>query len=60
MLDGTVAEVSFLGSVIRLKVRLGENAIEVDTFNDQRTPPPVIDQKVRLTLSGQDVFVLPE
>ncbi len=37
VLDGKVAEVHFLGSVIRLKVDLGDNAISLDTFNDQRT-----------------------
>ncbi len=58
VLDGTVSEVSFLGSVIRLKVKLGENAIDLDTFNDQRTPPPQHDQKVQVTLSGSDVLVL--
>ena len=60
VLDGTVAEVNFLGSVIRLKVKLGENAIELDTFNDQRTPPPAYDQKVQVTLAGSDVLVLGE
>ena len=59
VLDGTVAEVNFLGSVIRLKVALGgDNAIHIDTFNDQRTPPPVRDQHVRITLAGEDVLVL--
>jgi putative spermidine/putrescine transport system ATP-binding protein len=58
VLDGTVSEVSFLGSVIRLKVDLGENAIYLDTFNDQRTPPPVHAQKVRVTLAGSDILVL--
>jgi putative spermidine/putrescine transport system ATP-binding protein len=58
VLDGTVSEVSFLGSVIRLKVKLGENSVELDTFNDQRTPPPAQSEKVRITLSGSDVFVL--
>ena len=56
--EGDVTDVAFLGSVIRLKVRLGENAIELDTFNDQRTPPPALNQKVQITLSGADVFVL--
>jgi putative spermidine/putrescine transport system ATP-binding protein len=58
VLDGTVSEVSFLGSVIRLKVLLGDNAIDLDTFNDQHTPPPALDQKVQVTLSGSDVLVL--
>ena len=59
VLDGTVASVNFLGSVIRLKVNLGQdNAIELDTFNDQRTPPPAHDAKVQVTLSGSDILVL--
>ena len=59
VLDGTVREVSFLGSVIRLKVDLGgDNAIDLDTFNDQRTPPPAHDERVKITLSGNDVLVL--
>ena len=59
VLDGTVDAVSFLGSVIRLKVKLGiDNFIELDTFNDQRTPPPGHDQKVQVTLAGSDVLVL--
>ncbi|MEO8756694.1 MAG: ABC transporter ATP-binding protein [Devosia sp.] len=60
LLDGTVSEVNFLGSVIRLKVKLGENAIELDTFNDPNAPPPAHNQKVRVTLAGSDVLVLGE
>ncbi len=60
VLDGTVSEVNFLGSVIRLTVKLGDNEIELDTFNDQRTPPPAIGSQARVTLSGSDVFVLSE
>jgi putative spermidine/putrescine transport system ATP-binding protein len=59
VLDGTVLAVNFLGSVIRLKVDLGDgNAIELDTFNDRRAPPPAHDEKVKITLSGSDVLVL--
>jgi len=59
LLDGTVSAVNFLGSVIRLKVELGDgNAIELDTFNDKRMPPPAHDEKVKVTLSGSDVLVL--
>jgi putative spermidine/putrescine transport system ATP-binding protein len=61
VLDGTVSDVSFLGSVIRLKVDLGQgNAVHVDTFNDQRTPPPAHDSRVKVTLAGSDILVLGE
>ena len=58
VLDGVVSEVSFLGSVIRLRVKLGENDISLDTFNDQRTPPPLQGDNVKVTLAGSDVLVL--
>jgi putative spermidine/putrescine transport system ATP-binding protein len=57
-LDGKVSEVHFLGSVIRLKVDLGENAISLDTFNDQRTPPPAHGSAVRIGIASSDVLVL--
>ena len=58
MLDGKVAEVSFLGSVIRLKVDLGGNVVSLDTFNDQRTPPPAHGSQVRIGIAASDVLVL--
>ena len=57
-LEGRVAEVHFLGSVIRLKVDLGGNTISLDTFNDQRTPPPIHGTPVRLGIASSDVLVL--
>ena len=57
-LEGRVADVSFLGSVIRLKVRLGDNVVSLDTFNDQRQPPPARDEPVRVGISRSDILVL--
>ncbi len=59
VLAGKVSEVSFLGSVIRLRVDLGKNSLSLDTFNDQHTPPPVIDQAVQVSLSSSDILILP-
>ena len=58
MLEGKVAEVAFLGSVIRLKVDLGGNLVNLDTFNDQRTPPPAHGTSVRVGIAASDVLVL--
>jgi putative spermidine/putrescine transport system ATP-binding protein len=58
VLEGKVAEVAFLGSVIRLKVDLGENVVSLDTFNDQRTPPPAHGTNVRVGIAASDVLVL--
>ncbi|HZY68781.1 MAG TPA: ABC transporter ATP-binding protein, partial [Devosia sp.] len=58
VLDGTVSEVAFLGSVIRLKVRLGENVLALDTFNDQHLPPPRYDERVKVTIASSDILAL--
>ena len=58
VLDGTVSEVNFLGSVIRLRVALGGNSVQLDTFNDQRRPPPAFNQKVQVGIAASDVLVL--
>jgi putative spermidine/putrescine transport system ATP-binding protein len=60
VLDGKVAEVNFLGSVIRLKVDLGGNRLDLDTFNDQRTPPPAHGALVKVGIASSDVLVLRE
>ena len=57
--EGKVKEVSFLGSVIRLRVDLGSNSLSLDTFNDTHTPPPEINQMVQVSLSSKDILILP-
>ena len=37
---GTVEEVSFLGAVVRVRVRFAESALSLDTFNNPGKPPP--------------------
>ena len=58
VLDGIVSEVSFLGAVIRLRVRLGENTVALDTFNDQNVPPPNYEQHVKVTIASSDILAL--
>ena len=57
-LSGTIADVTFLGSVIRLRVALGRNILSLDTFNDQRTAPPSRGEPVTVSLAGKDLLVL--
>jgi len=59
VLSGKVKEVSFLGSVIRLRVDLGDNSVSLDTFNDTSTPPPALDEKVTVSLYSSDIMILP-
>jgi putative spermidine/putrescine transport system ATP-binding protein len=57
-LQGTVSDVSFLGSVIRLRVQLGEDLVSLDTFNDQRTAPPLRGEPITVHLASKDLLVL--
>jgi len=57
-LNGKVVEVAFLGSVIRLKVDLGGNRIDLDTFNDRATPPPALGSPVTVGIAASDILVL--
>jgi putative spermidine/putrescine transport system ATP-binding protein len=58
VLNGIVSEVAFLGAVIRLKVKLGENTVALDTFNDQNVPPPKYDEQVKVTIASSDILAL--
>jgi putative spermidine/putrescine transport system ATP-binding protein len=57
-LRGTIEEVSFLGSVVRVRVRFKENAVSLDTFNNPNAPPPVRSQPVTVSFAREDLLVL--
>ncbi|UCI09123.1 ABC transporter ATP-binding protein [Mesorhizobium sp. B1-1-8] len=57
-LSGEIAEVHFLGSVIRVRVGIGGNMVSLDTFNNSTTPPPVVGQKADISFSSGDMLVL--
>ncbi len=57
-LTGTIADVHFLGSVIRVKVAVGKDIVSMDTFNKSTTPPPKVGEPAAITFTGQDVLVL--
>jgi putative spermidine/putrescine transport system ATP-binding protein len=57
-LGGQISEVSFLGSIIRVKVGLGKDAVSLDTFNSPASPPPAVGEKAEISFSPDDVLVL--
>jgi putative spermidine/putrescine transport system ATP-binding protein len=57
-LGGEILEVSFLGSVIRMRVDLGGNAVSLDTFNNPTTPPPNVGDRTEISFSSSDLLVL--
>jgi putative spermidine/putrescine transport system ATP-binding protein len=58
--EALVNDVHFLGSVIRVRARLGASSISLDTFNDPTIPPPVAGEKATISFRASDVLVLGE
>ena len=57
VLDGRVAEVSFFGAIIRIKIAVGEDTVSVDTFNDKSAPPPTHGASVKIGFAANDVIL---
>jgi putative spermidine/putrescine transport system ATP-binding protein len=57
-LGGTIDEVSFLGSVVRIRVKIDSDAISLDTFNNPSAIPPQRGAPVVVSFTPHDVLVL--
>lgn len=57
-LHGQIDDVSFLGSVIRVRVGVGDDTLSLDTFNNPTVPPPVAGSPAEISFSGKDLLVL--
>jgi putative spermidine/putrescine transport system ATP-binding protein len=57
-LSGLISDVSFLGSVIRIRVDLGKSAVSLDTFNSSAAPPPAVGEKAIVNFASGDLLVL--
>jgi len=57
-MQGTVEDVNFLGSIVRIRVRFKDNAISLDTFNNPRLALPQRGQALAVSFSREAVLVL--
>jgi putative spermidine/putrescine transport system ATP-binding protein len=57
-LGGTIDEVSFLGSVVRIRVKIDDASISLDTFNNPSAIPPQRGAPVVVSFTPNDVLVL--
>jgi putative spermidine/putrescine transport system ATP-binding protein len=57
-LNGTIEEVSFLGSIVRIRVRFKESAISLDTFNNPGSAPPERGQAAAVSFAREDLLAL--
>ena len=57
-LDGEIVDVHFLGSVIRVRVAVGNSMVSLDTFNNPAVPPPAAGEKAEISFASGDLLVL--
>jgi putative spermidine/putrescine transport system ATP-binding protein len=57
-LRGEIDEVSFLGAVVRVRVRFADERLSLDTFNSPGAPPPARGSSVIVSFAPEDVLVL--
>jgi putative spermidine/putrescine transport system ATP-binding protein len=50
--------VSFLGSIIRIRVNLKDNAVLLDALNNPGTPPPEYGSEVAVNFGRDDLLAL--
>jgi putative spermidine/putrescine transport system ATP-binding protein len=57
VLEGSVANVKLLGSIVRLAVSIGGRELSMDCFNDPRRRLPGIGERVRLSVAPEAIVV---
>jgi putative spermidine/putrescine transport system ATP-binding protein len=57
-LQAHVTDVNFLGSIVRVKMRLGTQDISLDMFNQVSNKPPIAGSPVTITFEPADLVVL--
>ncbi|HEX7343786.1 MAG TPA: ABC transporter ATP-binding protein, partial [bacterium] len=58
VLDCTVENITFLGSIVRIQVKAGEQTLYMDTFNNPFLELPKLGDKTQITFSAEAVLVL--
>jgi putative spermidine/putrescine transport system ATP-binding protein len=58
LLPATIDEVHFMGSVIRVRARVGDMVVALDTFNRPDQPPPQLGSAAEISFSARDVILL--
>jgi putative spermidine/putrescine transport system ATP-binding protein len=58
VLDGTIENITFLGSIVRVQVQVGANSFYMDTFNNPHLTLPKIKDNAEITCSAEAVLVM--
>ena len=56
--NATVEDINFLGSIVRIRARLGESLISLDIFNDPNAIIPTYNSEITLVFAYESLLVL--
>jgi putative spermidine/putrescine transport system ATP-binding protein len=57
-MTGTIEDVSFLGAIVRIRVRFTQNVVSLDTFNNPSAPPPERGRPATISFAPGDLQLL--
>jgi putative spermidine/putrescine transport system ATP-binding protein len=60
VMPAIIDEVHFLGSVIRVRARVADTVVALDTFNRPDQPPPPVGSTAEISFAASDVILLPQ
>ncbi len=58
ILDSTIENITFLGSIVRIQLKVGAITFNMDTFNNPYLALPKVGDKVQITFSREAVLLL--
>ena len=58
MLDAVIENITFLGSIVRIQVKVANTEFDMDTFNNPFLELPKIGDQAQITCSREAVLVL--
>jgi len=58
LIECSIENINFLGSIVRIQVQMGRVSMEMDTFNNPFLELPKIGEKVQVTCSREAVLIL--
>lgn len=57
-LQGQIENLNFLGAIMRLRIKIGNEAISVDMFNERLSTPPNIGDKITINFAPTAAWIM--
>ena len=58
VIQGNIANITFLGSIVRMQVKLGNQLLSMDQFNNPHLKLPELGEEVRICCPKESILVI--